>query len=146
MYKDHEKMMFFIKCVWFWMPKVSKIFSFLTPDICVVFTRQLEHKQQLVMLLASTKHLCFHCVLHPVSLSAFHSHRTTGWSTVNILFRFCLFYTFSLFILLRSEASIGVGHFDGQLLSTLNDSLALATRHAVSNLSREAAVLHQQHF
>ena len=84
-------------------------------------------------------------------LCSVHFFRTQAqnWNTNKTSFLFHFIHSThadSLFVLFGTEASIGVGHFDGQLLSALNDTLALATGHAVSDLSGEAAVLHQEHF
>merc|ERR1711976_359000 len=56
-----------------------------------------------------------------------------------------MMYTSHLLILLRPDAGIGICHFDGQLLSTLHNLLALLAGNVVGNLGRENAILHHQH-
>jgi len=50
-----------------------------------------------------------------------------------------------LFVLLGTQARVGIRHTNSQLLSTLDDLLALSTRHVVGDLSRECPVLHQKY-
>jgi len=50
-----------------------------------------------------------------------------------------------LFVFLRAQARIGVGHTNGELRGALHDGLALFARHAVRDLSGECTVHHQQH-
>ncbi len=54
--------------------------------------------------------------------------------------------TRSLLVLFGADASVGVCHFDGQLLGAFHDGLALLARHTVRDFCGEGSVLHHQHF
>ena len=47
---------------------------------------------------------------------------------------------------LRAQASVGIGDLDVELRGSLHNQLAGLGRRGVSNLARERAVLHHQHF
>jgi len=55
-------------------------------------------------------------------------------------------FVFWLFILLRTQASVGIRKTNCKLLSTLDDLLALSAWNVVSNLCRECPILHQKNF
>jgi hypothetical protein len=49
-------------------------------------------------------------------------------------------------VFLPTQASVGVGNLDGELLGTFNDQLPLLGRNAVSDLGAVLLVLHHQNF